>query len=381
MLPPRLPLEVWDRAIDHLWNDRAALEACSLTCHAWFSCTRVHVFRNAQVHLHCEQDCDTLANLTAPYTAHPLRLLSIVNLGRTASFHAEADAATQARWLDDKLPPLLPELFRAETLHLFNVIWATGIPRGLEGNPWYDWLRLYLAMPPKARASVRTLSPRIRTLVLQTVWFEGRRMFQEFLDDFTGMVKLDLQDITITESESTMRRAPSLLDFTKLKRLSVVQLRVASILRKEGALGVLSSKFSPEVRELRIMFCDLAQGSLGDDLTAVQIQWQLWDEAIATLHRLNPHVLIRLMLECVEFGSVGESREDLATSMAKYDTCLEGLTQELGAYLRQSVDSGARVVITCTPPKEMPFKAFWLTADGPQPCLEGPIEDVAERVY
>ncbi|KAH9829406.1 uncharacterized protein C8Q71DRAFT_863333 [Rhodofomes roseus] len=96
MLPPCLPLELWDRAIDHLWNDCAALEARRLTCHAWFSSAHVHVFRNAEVHLHCEQDCDTLANLTAPHTAHPLRLLSIVNLGRTASFHAEPDRRCNA---------------------------------------------------------------------------------------------------------------------------------------------------------------------------------------------------------------------------------------------------------------------------------------------
>ncbi|KAH9833122.1 uncharacterized protein C8Q71DRAFT_191410 [Rhodofomes roseus] len=170
MLPPCLSLELWDRAIDHMWNDCAALEARSLTCHAWFSCAHVHVFRNAEVHLHCEQDCDTLANLTAPYTAHPLRLLSIVNLGRTASFHAEPDRRCNAGALARRqAAALAPGVSRSEALHLFNAIWAAGIPRGLEGNPWYDWLRLYLAMPPKVRASVRTLAPCIRALVLQTV--------------------------------------------------------------------------------------------------------------------------------------------------------------------------------------------------------------------
>ncbi|KAH9932513.1 uncharacterized protein B0H18DRAFT_986011, partial [Fomitopsis serialis] len=37
---------------------------------------------------------------------------------------------------------------------------------------------------------------------------------------------------------------------------------------------------------------------------------------------------------------------------------LEGLTQELGTYLRVSIGAGARVMMTCTPPKEMPFRAF-----------------------
>lgn len=375
---PRLPLEVWDRAIDHLWNDRASLEACSLTCRAWLRCTRVHIFRSVQAHLHCEQDCETLVNLQAPYTAHPLRYISILNLGRSAFFHAEPDAAAQARWLDGKLPRVVPELIRVDTLQMFNVIWAKGLPRGLEGNPWYDWLRLYIAMPPKARMSIHALAPRIRTLVLRTAWFEGRDMLRRFLTDFTGMAELDLQDITVTEPENTRPSTP-ILDLSNLKRLLVVQLRVGSILRKDDALAILSSKFSPEFRELRIMFCDLAEGSRGGDLVAVQEQWKRWDGAIAALHRLNPHVLVRLMLECIDFGtgSISDSREDLTTNLAKYDTYLEGLTQGLGSYLRVSIGAGARVMVACTPPKEMPFRAFWLTTDGPQMCLEGAIEEAS----
>ena len=159
----------------------------------------------------------------------------------------------------------------------------------------------------------------------------------------------------------------------------MLQLRVASILRRDGALEVLSSKFSPEFRELRIMFSDLAPGSRGQDLASVQEQWQRWDEAIATLHRLNPHAVVRLMLECVDFGSMLDSRADLVASLAKYDAYLESLTKELSTFLRKSIDSGARVMMACTPPKEMPFKAFWLTTNGAEPCPEAkPNEEILQ---
>ena len=171
-----------------------------------------------------------------------------------------------------------------------------------------------------------------------------------------------------------------ILDLSRLKQLSVVQLRVASILRRDGALAVLSSRFAPEFREFRIMFSDLAPGSRGQDLASVQEQWERWDEAIATMHRLNPHVLVRLMLECVDFGSMFDSRVDLVASLAKYDEYLGSLTRELGAFLRSSITSGARVMMACTPPKEMPFKAFWLTMNGPKPCPEAkPNEEILQE--
>lgn len=192
-----LPLETWDRIIDHLWNDRTSLDACSLTCTALLVSTRLHIFRNVQVHLRCEQDCDKVAELKAPHTTQPLRYIGILNLGRSCFFHAELNAEVQAQWLDNKLPPLLSELIGVDTLHLFNVIWAMAVPRALEESPWSSWLRIYLALTPTTRASVKSLSPQIRTLMLQTVWFGGHQMLQDFLVSFTSLVKLDLQDIVV----------------------------------------------------------------------------------------------------------------------------------------------------------------------------------------
>lgn len=192
-----LPIETWDRIVDHLWNDWSSLDACSLTCSTLLASTRLHIFRNVQAHIRCEEDCDKLARLEAPHTARPLRYLGILNLGRSCFFHAEPSAQVQAQWLDNKLRPLLSEMTSVDTLHLFNVIWATAVPRALEESPWSSWLRIYLSLTPTARASIKSLSPQIRTVKLQTVWFEDHRMLHDFLVCFSSLVKLDLQDIVV----------------------------------------------------------------------------------------------------------------------------------------------------------------------------------------
>lgn len=192
-----LPLETWDRIVDHLWNDWSSLDACSLTCTALLVSTRLHIFRNVQAHLHCEQDCDNLSELEAPHTTRPLRYIGMLNIGRSCFFHAEPSAEVQALWLDNKFPPLLSELLSVDTLRLFNVVWAMAVPRALEESPWSSWLRIYLALTPTARASVESLASQIRTLMLQTIWFGDHKMLQDFLVCFTGLVKLDLQDIVV----------------------------------------------------------------------------------------------------------------------------------------------------------------------------------------
>ena len=45
----RLPPELCDQVIDHLWNDLDALRACSLTCNDWLPSSRYHLFRNVRL--------------------------------------------------------------------------------------------------------------------------------------------------------------------------------------------------------------------------------------------------------------------------------------------------------------------------------------------
>ncbi|EPS96519.1 hypothetical protein FOMPIDRAFT_1053165 [Fomitopsis schrenkii] len=48
-LLPRLPPELCDRIIDHLFFDRRTLSACALTCRAWLPASRLHLFRHIRL--------------------------------------------------------------------------------------------------------------------------------------------------------------------------------------------------------------------------------------------------------------------------------------------------------------------------------------------
>ncbi|KAF9526870.1 hypothetical protein CPB83DRAFT_857133 [Crepidotus variabilis] len=42
--PPRLPQELTDHIIDHLYDDSASLRSCALVCHSWLPPSRYHLF-------------------------------------------------------------------------------------------------------------------------------------------------------------------------------------------------------------------------------------------------------------------------------------------------------------------------------------------------
>lgn len=54
-MPPRLPFEIEEQIVDHLHDDPIALRACSLTCSAWVSLARLHLFWTAD--LTCQRLC------------------------------------------------------------------------------------------------------------------------------------------------------------------------------------------------------------------------------------------------------------------------------------------------------------------------------------
>ncbi|KZT68672.1 hypothetical protein DAEQUDRAFT_811926 [Daedalea quercina L-15889] len=45
----RVPLEIWNYILDPLQHDRATLEGCTLTCHAWLFPARTYLFRTARL--------------------------------------------------------------------------------------------------------------------------------------------------------------------------------------------------------------------------------------------------------------------------------------------------------------------------------------------
>ncbi len=46
---PKLPQEVWDAVIDHLWRHRHTLRACSLTCRSWTHRAQSHLHRSFSI--------------------------------------------------------------------------------------------------------------------------------------------------------------------------------------------------------------------------------------------------------------------------------------------------------------------------------------------
>lgn len=54
-MPPRLPFEIEEQIVDHLHGNPIALRACSLTCRAWVSLARPHIFWTAD--LTCKRRC------------------------------------------------------------------------------------------------------------------------------------------------------------------------------------------------------------------------------------------------------------------------------------------------------------------------------------
>ena len=49
---PELPIEVWEKIIDHTWhpgNDRRAVVACALSCRAWLLRCRYHLYRRLSI--------------------------------------------------------------------------------------------------------------------------------------------------------------------------------------------------------------------------------------------------------------------------------------------------------------------------------------------
>ena len=90
-----LPAEVQDLIIDQLCGDRASLEACSLTCHAWLPRARHHLFKSVKID-RCSpgESFKTLID-GSPSIARYIRHMEI------------SGAKPEGRWSDDERPASL----------------------------------------------------------------------------------------------------------------------------------------------------------------------------------------------------------------------------------------------------------------------------------
>jgi len=154
----RLPAELNDYIIDHLWNDPASLRSCSLTCHGWLPATRYHLFY--RIRIRSSSECLRFRKfLEAPtplphshlsyyvrelvFQDLPLRGLDIRRLGRTFSKLRKVEYLELCFWpLEDLPEDLVKELFSVFTnvkalrleevefknpLHLYQLI--TALPK------------------------------------------------------------------------------------------------------------------------------------------------------------------------------------------------------------------------------------------------------------
>ncbi|KAI0351513.1 hypothetical protein OH77DRAFT_1513787 [Trametes cingulata] len=107
----KLPQELADQVIDHLWNDRCALSACSLACHAWLPSARTHLFRDQR--LTGAKDCARFEELleSSPDIARYVRKLAI---------HEPMSTAYAQNWIN-RVPSLVAKLDRLTTLELIGL--------------------------------------------------------------------------------------------------------------------------------------------------------------------------------------------------------------------------------------------------------------------
>lgn len=116
-----LPPELCDQILDHLWDDRAALEACSLTCRAWLATTRIHLFHS--ICLRDLRQCTRLERMlkgtlpTIVDVTHYIRGLTLMQREARGGDRALPECKP---WLGYRLLPSFRRLSSVECLQLRN---------------------------------------------------------------------------------------------------------------------------------------------------------------------------------------------------------------------------------------------------------------------
>ncbi|CCM01083.1 uncharacterized protein FIBRA_03131 [Fibroporia radiculosa] len=116
-----LPQEVYDLVIDHLWDDKVSLAACSLTCRAWLPSSRTHIFRD--IHLKSPSACFRFKNLLETSTIAPLvRKMAVQAYHFLHKHPALRDEDTM--W-ESRIPTLLSLLPGLIELEIACLSWST----------------------------------------------------------------------------------------------------------------------------------------------------------------------------------------------------------------------------------------------------------------
>ena len=187
MLPNiRLPAELCDHIIDHLWDDLSALRACSLTCKDWLPSSRFHLFRNVRL-----RHADDVQRFRALLASTPSVALCV----RKLSFSADYDGATpdgvaleDDAWVNDVVD-ILRLLQNVTTLALARVRWH--------------------ALHEETRAAFEALSRTVHELFLFEVSFKASRDVIAFLSSFPTLRDLYFDAVSWAEDSPTPFDAPS----------------------------------------------------------------------------------------------------------------------------------------------------------------------------
>ena len=181
-----LPPELYDEAIDHLWNDPKSLAACALTCRSWVGTSRLHLFRT--VRIQNAHQCASFAALlkSAPVIARCVRRLTIS--ADYKGIDAGGRPVEDDAWVDN-VGAFVHLLVNATTLGLSRVRWH--------------------ALRPETREAFVECFARVRTLFLFEVRFAASRDVLDFLGAFPALNELYFHGVAWDAESPPLLDAPT----------------------------------------------------------------------------------------------------------------------------------------------------------------------------
>ncbi|KAI0784414.1 hypothetical protein C8Q75DRAFT_810190 [Abortiporus biennis] len=177
---PLLPPELFDEAIDHLWDDPHALQACSLTCRSWLPSSRLHLFRT--VRLRNAEDCTSFTSLLdqSPIITRCVRKLTLN--ADYAGVDSDDRAVEDDGWVNSS-SEVLKRLSRVSTLALSRMRWNF--------------------LEEDTKKAFRKVFRTVKTLFLFEVRFYASEDVLEFLSAFTELSELYFHGVSWSYESST----------------------------------------------------------------------------------------------------------------------------------------------------------------------------------
>ena len=178
MIPsPRLPIELCEFVIDHLsiYDDKATLHACSLTCKAFLHASRYHLFYHVQLtDRQATRFLDIILCSTHSSTSPCayVRKLTISKWG-----HGDL------RWLNEALPFLAISLLKVTILELYLLQWSqlddaakTAILSGFEDVKHLTIAFSLFETPEQMNQFIASFPSMIDLTCSETCWGEDRAL-------------------------------------------------------------------------------------------------------------------------------------------------------------------------------------------------------------